>query len=296
MILSPKQIKRSSLFVGLFVLIILGLHLIHQSVFRNEQNSKFGRVFNLKNKTFDYIFLGNSRTLINAQVDTLNTITKLKGYNLGLDGSNALHQYLLLNSFLKNNNKTRVLFFNIDPWGVQLKLTNKQRIYGFLPHIDDDTIYTHLKNNFGNRAWLWRNVPYFKYIEFNSRLGIIPLINNISGTYKDPINSSGDHILTNKKSMKEAEAQKPERILIRPENIHYLKLIHDLCVSHHIKFVAYTSPVIPVYYNRYTNIDSVNQYLQSELQSPYYNFCDSSICKETQNDQCQQNQNSVCLR
>ena len=280
MILTSKQIKKTAVFTVIFIGLMFGLDFIYQQVYKKEQSTKFGKIFNLQNQKFDYIFLGNSRALINAQVGELNKETSLQGYNLGLDGSNAMHQFLLLHTFLKNKNTCKAIYFNYDPWGVQLRLNNKQRIYGFLPHLSDDSIYTHLRQTFGYRTFLWKYIPMWKFSEFNSRLGFVPFTTIVSKTFKEKINKTGDYVDVSKKIFKPAETNEYEEILIREENISYLKKIAQLCADNHIKLIFYTSPVYFLNYKRYTNIEKINTQVFQQISSVYYNFCDSDICNK----------------
>lgn len=246
--------------------------------FQHETATKSGRIYKLAKRTDDFIVLGNSRVLINADVDSIQKITGLRGYNLGLDGSNPMHQYLMLENYFRFN-KTKKVLLNIDPWGGQLKLNRLQRIYPFISRLDDDTIYLHLTSQFGRKVILWKYLPMFRYSLFNARLGLLAAMGIRLNQYREPIGPCGDYMNINTQTIRKPVTHRAVQLKIRPEVIQYWVRIAQLCRQNHATLHIYINPAYHTFYQSHQNIDSVIRVIQREIPVPFCNFCDSSICK-----------------
>lgn len=252
-------------------------HTILEYYHTHETCTKYGKIRRLKNQELDYVFLGNSRVLVNVPVDSLNRITHLKGYNLGLDGTNIMQHYLMLYKFLCNSNKVKAVFYNFDPWSVQMSLSSKKRIYPFLPEIDDDTIYYHLKRIYGSGVYLWKYLPGFKYGEFNSRIGLLSMVRGKC----DRVKYSGDIDIINTRKMKIVQYKNTDRIKIRPQHLRYIEMLWDLCKKNGVRLIIYTSPVESNWYQSMTNSDSIYKAACRFSESNHYNHCNTKLIEDT---------------
>lgn len=277
-----KRLVQALIFSGMVCLTAIVTDVGLTGFFRKETATKAGKIFALQGRHDDFVILGNSRVLNNADVDSIQTLTGLKGYNLGLDGSNLMQQYLILHTYFEKNH-TRQVILNVDPWGVQLRLNKLQRIYPFVLRLQDDTIFAHLKKTFGAKVYIWKYLPMFKHSVFNSRLGILAALGIKTGSYAEPIGEAGDYTKVNPKILTPDKKYIPNRILIRPEAIQYFEFISALCKQHQAELKLYISPTYSEFYHRHQNIDSVMAAIEEKAQASLYNFCDSAICKQATN-------------
>ncbi|HRG89457.1 MAG TPA: hypothetical protein PLW44_10585 [Chitinophagales bacterium] len=132
-------------------------------------------IMRISNIRYDYIMVGSSRTECFFNTAIIDSITGLKGYNLGLDGSEFAESYLLLDQFLKHNNKVKVVFIQADIFQMlpDYSYSYPFHEYRYLPFINDATVAATVKEKRGILKYVvWRYVPFIKYAEFNTEYSI----------------------------------------------------------------------------------------------------------------------------
>ena len=175
--------------LGVIVIILLYIFdFAFSSIFSSDKYYKSSWVLNKKNEIYDVAFLGNSRVYTQIYTDSLTHKLGKNCVNLGVDGTNIMHHYLLLNLFLKQHNTIKYLVYNIDPWSLSFNLDDPKRTWILLNEINDSSVYSEYKSVFGYRTYLWRYFPFWKFTEYNSRLGLLAAANSKLNLLKQEYN------------------------------------------------------------------------------------------------------------
>jgi hypothetical protein len=254
-------LKKIALFIALSILLLYIADILYTYLLRRDPANKAAWAMQHPAKNLDHLFLGNSRSLALARTGEWADSSNKKMYNLGMDGSNLMQQYFLLYHFYKAGNKTNYIHLQLDPWGLQLKPSNYFRTWTFLPFINDDTIQQNLKAVYGKRTYLWRYVPFYRYAEFNARLGMVSALNLFNPVAKKVYNSTGDLQAVSEKvgNLNKIRNKEVSRIKSLPINLAYIERMISLATQHGSKVHIYTAPVVTQYYSLYSNTDSVIQ-------------------------------------
>ena len=105
----------------------------------------------------DIIFIGNSRMWVHVNPLVIEDITKLKGYNLGLDGSSIVYFRMAFYKYLENHTKPQFIVINADFMGFDTDF----EVYNFpeyIPYFEDKVVANNI-------------IPYYKkYGTYFSRL------------------------------------------------------------------------------------------------------------------------------
>lgn len=167
--------------ISLFFLLILYLVLLNASVsldevLKNDPTKKFNWIYSRENGVYDFAVIGSSRGACNVDVYTLEAELGQKGINLSQVGTAFPELKLILEAFLKKNQIKRLLV-EVDIFGLDnSNFGHPYHEYNYFPYINEDFIYSDMKNNFGTKAVVWKYVPFYKYAEFNSISGISGVI------------------------------------------------------------------------------------------------------------------------
>ena len=242
---------------------------------------------NLKDINCNYIVIGSSRAMNCLNTLRLDSLTKLRGYNLGYAGSSFSENYLTLHNFL-NNNKTKSVLLCADLFGV----INPNVAYGrgfnaslFLPLIKNDTVFNELYSleNKG-KVISWRYLPFVKYAEFNNVYSIEKLFfRNYS--YKDEFFKSKGFMELEKLHSKDMNFLKENNIedkyFIDLVSIDYLKKIISLCKEKKVKLIFFSPPIFSKKFNNIIGKEKLTNILVGLSKSndiPFlnYNSCEIS--------------------
>ena len=113
--------------------------------------------------------LGSSRAMNTVDASELQRLTKRRTINIGVGGSGAADQYLLLHSFLQNNSIDSLLL-QVDYLSLTNYFTYGFRDYIWLCYQDDPMVRQLLREQVGwLRCLLWRIAPFVQLMEFNSQ-------------------------------------------------------------------------------------------------------------------------------
>lgn len=109
--------KKSSLYlVFSLILPILGISFFYKSFtsYNDEIKLNMNYIMTPSKELNDVIFIGNSRTNVQIDPRQIDSVTGLKSYNLGLDGSNVPFFAMALNKYLQCHPAPRYVFINAD--------------------------------------------------------------------------------------------------------------------------------------------------------------------------------------
>lgn len=236
--------------MGIIVIILLYvLDGAFTSIFSNDTYYKSSWVLNKKNESYDVAFLGNSRIYTQLYTDTLSKKLGKKCINLGVDGTNIMHHELLLDLFLKNNNKIKYLVYNIDPWSLSFNLNDPKRTWILLNEINDSAVFSEYASVFGYRTYLWRYFPFWKFTEYNSRLGLVAAINSKFNLIKQEYHiQNGDYLKPNNYIVDTHKMNRmgdiPDKFKVNTQNLYYLNKMIALCKSRNVKLLLITAPIL----------------------------------------------------
>lgn len=266
-------------------MMIFGMDRLYTYLLRRDTYMKTAWIDGLKNTDYSFAFIGASRAYTMVNTPELERRWNKKGVNLSLDGFNILEQYLTLRGFYDNGNTTGDLFVELDITLLDSTMDNDFRIWCFLPYIDRDYVYQELQENFGrNRALRWKYLPFYRYSEFNSKLGPVTVANSVLGIIKPPYTKEGDWggAYTGRLSAA-GWKQAPYEGHVNPVQIKYLEKILSLSAKHGTRVHLYTAPI---YYERYLAMTNLKQLiadyvlpLNEKYGSDYRSFCEMAIAR-----------------
>jgi hypothetical protein len=219
---------------------------------------------------YDYAFCGSSRSYNGINISMIDSISKKKGINLSLDGSEISTQSVLMNLFLQKNS-LKTIYLQIDYWNVNSELTNDIADARLLPYLDSEICFDHYKQ-FGFKWFLYRYVPFWKYAEFNYYWGPVIFFNSLFNVRKPEFDiKTGSLYYPNGKFLGKNVNQ--NIIFQKDASFKYLKEIIAMCDSKGIKLVLFTAPYSVVLDSKEskTSIDEFFIFCKKQKVT-YYNF------------------------
>ena len=131
--------------------------------------------------TFDYALVGSSSAYAGIDGKALSDALGGSVINLGLDGTAHPEQYMVLAAFLESNDVGTIIL-QVDAWGLD------ENSYGYpfheylhLPYLDKPVVAEVVAERRGGRLAAWKYVPFFKYAEFNTQIGVPNVVHVIGG-------------------------------------------------------------------------------------------------------------------
>lgn len=164
-----------SLWLGLGIAFILGYGTFCDYFFQQRQyldlSEKKQWILAQQGGSYDYAVLGSSRAFGAFDMNLLDSLTGLKGINLGANGSGFKDNYLVLSLFLESN-KIKKLFLQVDMASLNSKtsFSNEFHAFTFLPFWEEEEVKEVLKdeiplldNPISEHAPQWRYFYFNKY-------------------------------------------------------------------------------------------------------------------------------------
>ena len=112
-----KYIKHIALFACALLLIFIALEKACQYYIPKRIIEKAYWLKEKQHTNYDYLVLGSSRAESSFDCNYFDSITKMKGVNIAINGSGLLENELTLIDFLKTN-KTKTLYLEIDEFNL----------------------------------------------------------------------------------------------------------------------------------------------------------------------------------
>lgn len=234
----------------------------------------------MQKNAFDYVAGGSSRVDGNFNTLLFDSLTRSKGFNIGADGSSLCEAYLTLYVLLKNGNKIKNYLLQVEDnylMNPKKAFTYPFHDYYFLEYIGEKEAESCFRINVpAAKYYLWKYIPYIKFAEFNNYYGVAELFNPpkvnpdiiaLKGYNPHPFKARPDFPSLKYPSI-------TNEIPADPQNIFYLDKINDLCKSHGINFIIYSSPVYPKSYSAYKpeNLNKTLLDFVRERKVRYFNF------------------------
>lgn len=165
--------KKRILFIVIALALLQLASMAYDRIVLKDQNYKAYWILSKKDQQLDFVAVGSSRAASNVNIEAVQDATGLKGQNIGLGGSSPVDQYLFLYNWLKSGNKANVMLLALDDDGLDTSSYGYYfHPYYFFPYLNRSENYAVTKEAKGYRAVLYRYVPFFKYAEFNTQVGV----------------------------------------------------------------------------------------------------------------------------
>lgn len=198
-----------------------------------------------KSKSYDYVILGASTGLTTLDTQVIDDNLQTTGINLSVDDTGISSNYLMLQHFLAEGNKTKVCVLAPSVKGYSLSGNRHiQNDYRFLMFINRDYVYDYYHHFSGFQANILKFSKWFPALGvsyYNAELLYPSLISSIkpekhnrfddNGNYTYPVFKGEDHVIENFNPL-----------TIQFSNS-YLKKIKNLCEKNDIQLICYITPV-----------------------------------------------------
>ena len=269
-----RFLKISLLFLVILYLVLLNLSVSFDEILQHDKTNKFNWIYAKDKGVYDFAVIGSSRGACNIDVHTLEKELNQTGINLSQVGTAFAELRLIEETFLKKN-EVKKLFIEVDIFGLDnSNFGHPYHEYNYFPYMNEDFIYTDLKNNFGTKAIIWKQVPFYKYAEFNSITGvsgIISILKKQPSEYDDKGGMMLDTKFTeNSAVMENRNKIKNSGYKIDVERVNALKGMLSLAKERSIPVTLFIAP-------------SYKEALQYQLNRPEITAFYSNLSKETGN-------------
>lgn len=223
----------------------------------------------------DIAIFGTSRAQSHFSPSVITTTTHETVYNFGLEGTGLEEQLLLLDFYLSHNPKPHILIVSLDPYAFDERWLSNRPFHEerYFPYIKDAVIFKHLKNRYGLRAYAWRYLPLFRYIDMR-RFKPVNVLNKKN-------HFENGSLLIDKEwdgTFEEFVKQHPEGIIytLNPVLVDTLKMIIQKAQSENIKIVLVLTPTLAQEHKYEKNRSEVLGIFQTVADALHVPFLDYS--------------------
>jgi hypothetical protein len=228
----------------IFALFINGLMVYDKPVY-----TKFDLLFNDNSKQ-DILLLGSSRTYYGINPLLLETLTRKKVVNAGLEGARINEIELALKGYLSCHPKPNKIFLMLDPhsFGIDTQLIYN-KIY-FAHYFCNDSLYKGIHDIVGYKATLWNWIPYSLISEFDDYTRLKCLKGNfvVNKNNLSAFNYKGFSLLNRKFVASMSDFDISEIDISKSE--HFLYSILSVCKTNNIEVQIIQGPYFKSYYEK----------------------------------------------
>jgi hypothetical protein len=244
------------------------------------QQSNLKEIF-CSTTNYDILFIGSSRTLVQINPRLIDSITHLKSYNAGIDGSNLLEMEMVFKGYLEHHTPPKIVFVDLPTAAFDIERRPIFNLNMYLPFLSDSVVYNTLRPY--EHVFLLRHLPFTQlteaddYLKSDAFYGWIGKKEQLKGSfYKGYLENGNDTIAIPFKSAYDTSFYR-----IRESGINYLNEMISLCKSHGINMVI---TYAPEYYLIKRNLnpqffETINK-ISSQNNIQFWNYRDQKICKD----------------
>jgi hypothetical protein len=251
------------LFLILILLVQMPISILIQKDYHTKKKQEWA--LNIKNKEFDYAFLGSSRVLNLIDVNVIDSITNKVGVNLGISGVGYADNYILFQKFLENN-KLNKLYLNLDPYSLSSNISFSYPFtnYAYLKYFSEENIKLVYKDMMPTwKYYLWELISISKFLEYNNFR--VRYYSDFSSYDKN----KGSILLTGSINSNKLTFNKNQtKYFVDSLDLKYLKKIINLCKLNNIECILLTTPIHVKAFEKYNNLEEM------------FLFIDTFVCKE----------------
>ena len=163
-------------FISLIIITIV-LDLLYTSVYKysNSNRSVLKIALDLKDKDIDYVLLGSSRVIHYLDEKQLNEKYHLNGMNLALSAARTNEMLLLTEALMRNNNKIKTLFIQLDGNWNDLA-PNALASNVIMPFIREDFIAENYRQYSTTSKYYY--IPFYRYVKYEPLIGFRNIVQN----------------------------------------------------------------------------------------------------------------------
>jgi hypothetical protein len=223
----------------ILIIIVLSavlLDVLYTVIYLNSsKRNKIEYVFNSKDKNFDVVFMGSSRTQ-NHMVAKLFNDRGVKAYNFGMSGSKLDETALLLKLMVERNYKIKNIFLDVD-----LNLNSNAKSKGtqalYMPYLHcSETIRNHYKTDPSYNKLLY--IPFYRYIENDAKIGFREMFFSLTNKKTNALDNFGYFPL-----MGNGENMKYDLSDYSPKRNPAYEEIKAICKKNNIHLIAIATPM-----------------------------------------------------
>ena len=277
-------------FFCLIVILLFCLNAIINAGLRRIKTSQFGvwnRVVQGKINA-EIVISGSSRALTHYDPLIIEGTTGYSTFNIGLNGSQTDMQLARLKTYLKHNQKPKLLVQNLDLFSF---LTSHE-IYDpsqYVPYLTEEWIYPRVRRVYPD-AWKWKYLPLYGYavedMRFNWMIGLKALVgiqpkeDHLNGYRPRDTSWTGD--------FEKFRANKGDGITVKIEaqGLRDFEEILGLCAQQAIPVLVVYSPeyyeMQAIERNRNEILGEANE-LTARFGFPLWDYSESPLCRDRSN-------------
>ena len=268
--------KQFAVFIGkillITVLMAVLLDIVYTSVYlKSTQRNKIQRILTSKDKNFDVVFLGSSRTQ-NHMVAKVFNDNGIKAFNFGMSGSKLDETALLLKLMLEQQYKIKNIILDID-----LNLNSNSYSDGvramYMPYLhSSETVRQHYKQIPGYNKLYY--VPFYRYIENDAKIGFREMCFSLVNKKSSALYNDGFYALKN-----EGENMSYDLSDYSPKRNRAYEEIKALCQKNNINLIAIATPMCQgsksdAYFNHIKTVyPEVFNYENKITEDQYFSSC-----------------------
>ena len=231
------------------MILIFALSLNGLMVYDKPLYTKFDLLFKDNSKQ-DILLLGSSRTYYGINPLLLETLSKKKVVNAGLEGAKINEIELTLKGYLSCHPKPIKIFLMLDPhsFGIDTQLVYN-KIY-FTHYFSNNSLYEGVHDLIGYKAILWKWIPYSLISEFDDYTRLKCVKGNFSATKNNLsiFNYKGFSLLNRKFVASVSDIDISEIDISKSE--HFLFSILSICKTNNIEVQIIQGPYLKSYYEK----------------------------------------------
>jgi hypothetical protein len=235
--------KQFLLFTGkiilVFLLVAILLDFLYTNIYEAASPRKKFQYFRTFNKhTLDYVFLGSSRVENSIIISEIEKRTGKKALNLGFQAAKLQDIYILLQLIKAYEIHAKKVFIQVDYiFNIEGGYSNVLQ-YEIMPYVRDNTVTkSYLDKNFDYPKLLYY-FPFFRYSDFDSKIGFRELVMSIFAKNTTIQNTKG--FIGLEGELKDSDCGLPSSINER--NVYFDK-INNFANNNNIEIVYYCSPM-----------------------------------------------------
>lgn len=174
--------KKFIVFIGKILLLLLlcvsALDFVYTSVYKNTTpQNKVQYIHSLKNRKFNYIFIGSSRVENSVISQQIENKTKKTTINLGVKGLKLKDMSYIIKLLHKNNVLFDIIFIQLDYSYNYEEDYSKFFSFELLPfcYSSDSSVDVYLKST-NKKYFYYKYIPFLKYIDSDELVGFRKVI------------------------------------------------------------------------------------------------------------------------
>ncbi|MDX2172637.1 MAG: hypothetical protein SFY56_05910 [Bacteroidota bacterium] len=254
--------------------------------FDSEIYKKFDLMFKDKSK-FDIVFIGSSRTYYGINPSIIEKLSGKNAINIGLEGAKLNEMEIALKGYLYSHPKPGKIILMIDPHSFSF---NENQIYNKIylsNYLNNDSIYSALKNSINYKPIVWKYIPYFILTEFDDYTRLKSIKGIINGKNKNSLlNYNGFCELKNKFT---ATDDNFNTLKMNIDNgVKHLFNIISICNRDNIDIQIVQGPFLKLFYEKnkmdifYKNINELiyNRFPNTKIQTTALNYTNLNYFKD----------------